>query len=71
VTLAELTRLPTYAVFARCARIVMRDALVYERRAEAEPDYWLSEWQRTRAKRLRLAAWDHLAAAKKAKRLAG
>lgn len=71
MTLAQLSQLPTYAVFARCARITMRDALAYERKSRTESDYWLSEWQRTRAKRLRLAAWDHLEAAKQAKRLAG
>ena len=71
MTLAQLSQLPTYAVFVRCARIVMHDALACERKAKAEPDWWFSEWQRTRAKRLRLAAWEHLAAAREARGLAG
>lgn len=60
----------SYWLFALAAKHTVEEALRCDRRALRAEDYWQAEWERTRAKRLRLAARSHLEAARDLKRSA-
>lgn len=60
--------LPNWVLFLSAAKHAHSEATVHERMAAEANDPWLAAFYRGVASRMRDASWDHLAAAREARR---